>query len=371
MGRLSLVIADTDEAYVESIVDYLMINHSQRFQVSSFTKREFLYEFLSGNTKKIDILLISNDLFSESLPKENITSIVLLVAGKLPQEIEGTSSVSKYQHGDKLVGNIVSIFSEKTENPVVKAQGDKKTKVIAVYSPTGGSGKTTIAVCSSIQCARRGLGVFYLNLENLQSTPLFFNCSSDQNLSGILYFLKEKNKNLHLRIEGSRLVDAEHDVHYFSPPESIFDMEEAEPQELKTLIDELRTMSQYDIVFVDMSSDLNSRNIALLEACDEIILVLSQDAVSEVKADVFIKQLNIINHRKELNLSDKMTVVLNRYNSHMALEVETVSINGKSISGYIPLVPGMTAIKGSAQFVDINSEFGRSIQDIINRYIYL
>ena len=42
----------------------------------------------------------------------------------------------------------------------------------------------------------------------------------------------------------------------------------------------------------------------------------------------------------------------------MALEVETVAINGEYISVYIPEVPGMASIKGTAQLVDLRGNLG-------------
>jgi len=37
----------------------------------------------------------------------------------------------------------------------------------------------------------------------------------------------------------------------------------------------------------------------------------------------------------------------------MALEVDTVCIDGEVVSVYLPFVPGMTAVKGIAQMADI------------------
>jgi len=47
MRRLNLVIADTDEGYVRNVVNHLMTNYLDKLRVSSFTRRELLYDFLS------------------------------------------------------------------------------------------------------------------------------------------------------------------------------------------------------------------------------------------------------------------------------------------------------------------------------------
>jgi len=90
--------------------------------------------------------------------------------------------------------------------------------VVAIYSPIGGSGKTTVAVNSAVHCAKKGLEVFYLNLENFQSTPLYFNCKKERNLSELLRCLKQ-GRNVAAKIRQIKQKDADYGVHYFVPPE--------------------------------------------------------------------------------------------------------------------------------------------------------
>ena len=379
MGKLNLVVADTDEAYVENIVNYFMTNHSQRFQISSFTKHEFLYDFLS-ELREIDVLLVSPEMYTESLPKEGIIEIFILTSGELPEKCKGLNHIDKNQIGDGFVKEIADKYPEDEDNaieePIVEepvsveqAIKDRKTKVVAIYSPLGGVGKTTIAVSSWIYCGKKGLNVFYLNFESFQSTPLFFNCKNEKSYSKILEYVKDKRDDLHRMIEASKQVDTDHNVYYLSPPESILDILEAEPKDFRRLINEFKSMGMYDIVIVDMSSELSDRNIALLEACDQVVLVLAQDAISNIKAESFSQQLEALLKRKGLDFTGKLTLVLNKYNFHMALEVETVDINEEFISIYIPVVPGMTAIKGNAQLVDLQGEFGASIQELMDKII--
>jgi len=368
MKRLKLIIADTDETYVESIAEYMMLNYSQKIQVSSFTDKQCLIEYLSDEGNKIDVLLIESSMYSDEIPTENTANVILLVAEKSDSDAGDFYTISKFQQGDKILSDIFNIFAQKDDNGDVSIAGEKKTKLVAVYSPIGGAGKTTVATSCAIQCAQKGLGVFYLNLEDFQSTPLFCDCKGDNNLSNILYYLKDNSKNLQMRIEGLKLYDSEYNLHYFCPPESLLDLQDSKPEELKTLLDEFRSMGQYDIVFVDMSSSFDDRNIAVLDACDEILLVLPQDAVSDIKIELFSNEMHILKERKGLDLSDKINMVLNKYNAYMALEVDTAEVCGKSIEYYIPVVPGMMAVKGNNRLMDLEGEFTESVEELIQRY---
>ncbi|GAE90036.1 AAA family ATPase [Acetivibrio straminisolvens] len=376
MRRLNLVIADTDEVYVRNMVDYLMTNYLQRLRVSSFTRQELLYDFLSG-LNKIDVLLISPDMYSEAMPKESYEKVFLLTQGE-PSVRGDIDCVNKHQVGEEFINKIIDMFSdgeneeEKKEDAVILEEPSRnvETKVIAIYSPIGGAGKTTIAVNSAVYCAKKGLKVFYLNLETFQSTPLYFNCKSEKNLSELLRCLKQ-GENIGMKIREIRQIDPDYDVHYFVPPENIIDLKDTGSGEIKALIDAFRAMRYYDIVILDMSSELNDRNIALLDSSDEVVMVLAQDAISNVKAEFTSEQLEKYLAQYGLNLSGKLIVALNKYNFHMALEVDTVCIDGEAVSVYLSFVPGMTAVKGIAQMADIQGDFGAGIEELMDKYIKL
>ena len=183
MEKLNLVIADTNTGYVESTVNYFMTNYFRRFQISSFTEWDFLYDFLSG-PRNVDILLISPQMYKEALPKDNIGEVIILTSGQLPNELDGLRSIDRNLVDYDFVTDILERYSRESPDIDTGIHAVKKqTKVIAVYSPLGGVGKTTISVSMSIRCGENGLKAFYLNLEPFQSTSLFFNCKSGENFS--------------------------------------------------------------------------------------------------------------------------------------------------------------------------------------------
>ncbi|TYQ16065.1 UNVERIFIED_CONTAM: Mrp family chromosome partitioning ATPase [Acetivibrio alkalicellulosi] len=352
MGRITLVIADTDEEYVERIVNYLMSEHSHKFQVNSFTKQEILINYLNDTTKKVDVLLISPSMMSNSIPENKAEVIILLTSGNIASNSKDYECVNKYQHAERFVSNILDIFSEKNSNEIYLASGSKQAKVIAVYSPVGGVGKTTVAVSASIQYALKGFSVFYLNLESIQSTPLFFNCDSVQNLSKVLFYLKENNKNPGIKIEGAKLIDEETNIHYFTPPDSALEMEEITGEELKRLISHLKMSGCYDFIFVDMSSNFDHENISILECCNEVLLVFSQDRLSEIKASLLNKEFKILNAKNSLDITNKAKVVVNKWDGQSDFKIE--SLNMGEYMCKIPIFPQPFDIKELAGLFSIN-----------------
>lgn len=335
LSRLNLIIADTDTAYMESMANYIISNYSKRFQVSSFTKEDYLNQFLEGSNIRVDILLISPELYSRYIQKIEISTVILLTDGRFSEEVEGCHAVNKYQNADKLVTNIIKFYAEDNRDIVFIPEGENNTKVVAFFSPAGGTGKTTVAINFTKQLAEQDIPVFYLNLENIPSTSGYFNVSDENSLSNMLFYIKEKNKNLGLRIEAQRSID-ESQVHFFPPQESLLEMDEMLPEELALLLNQLKLLNQYEYVAVDMSSCLNKQTAALLKECDSIVLVLNQDKANYIKMKIFEKELQRLSERNNINLVDKVELVLNKYFQNSINEFENYSIGEKQISVYLP-----------------------------------
>ncbi len=342
MWRIKLVIADTDETYLENLVNFFMRSHSGRFQVNSFTKQEYLYKFLQEEEPRADILLVSPDLFTAPIPENRVKTVILLTGGRIPSELGHLESVGKYQHGDRLVAGILRIYSESNKEEVFLSDGGKPTRLIAVYSPSGGTGKTTIAVNLCMQCISRGLSSFYLNLESIPSTSSFFTSKNEQNLSHMLFYIKEKNKNLGLRVEALKSIDAT-GVHYFEPQDRLAEVEDMSAEELNVLLGQMKKLNQYDAVVVDMSSSFSRQNLGILKFCDFIVFVLDPALASYTRARVLEKELDILAEKENVHIRDKIIPIFNKYSPDSFYEAEGLALTDMHTSVKLPVVGGIKA----------------------------
>ena len=349
MARLNLIIADKDTAYLESLVSFLMDKHPQKFKISFFTNETMLVDFFLKNNEKPALLLITPELydylrtncsnFNDFGEKTETPIVVILCGSDISNITNGCNVIFKYQHGDKIASDLIHIY----ENVYCKnscneidftlqtkqmkdLHGLNKTWIVAVYSPAGGTGKTTIAVNLCIQCARLGMKVFYLNLENINSDSCFFENNINRydlqtNISNIIFASKEKDKNLKTKIEAAKLIDPIYNINYFPPPESAFEMEEVEPEDIKFLLNGLKSAGNYDITIVDMDSFLCKRNFAVMEECDDIILVYKPAPVSRQKLLCFNKELGIYEQKNRVNLQSKLIMVVNEYDENVTDEI--------------------------------------------------
>lgn len=349
MSKINLVIADEDKGYNESIARYFIDKHPHKFQVSSFTNPNILFQFLLKTIMQVDIMLITPEFYRKTNlklieipeindsrydrtePIERDTNIsgskrpvLIFLTGTKTQPIplsyetaEDGDNIYKYQHGDKIISSIMHIYEKYYKNSEFAMDNQNGTKLISVYSSIGGAGKTTVAVNACINCAREGMKVFYINLEDINSTFCFFEPDYNpivcDNFSHIIFSIKEKDKNLAAKIEGIKYSNNIYDIHYLPPPNSALEMEELLPEEVKHLLKNIVNSGYYDIVFVDLSSALSLRNIAIMEESNEIIFVYIPGSISKFKTIKFFKEIELYQKRKEIDLLSKIAIVGNKF----------------------------------------------------------
>lgn len=365
MYELRLVIADKDQVYIDSVIDFIYSRHKNKFHIKSFTNEKFLYEHID-KTDRIDILLITPSFYKESIDLKKVIVPIVLSTGILPKEIKSFEIMSKYQTGENLVNNILNIFSERSSFEIRTEEGFKNTKIITFFSPSGGTGVSTLAMATAIQCAKKHMDIFYLNLERFSSLPAIFNSvENGQSLSNVLFFLKENSKNLSLKIKTSKLTDDVTGVHYFLPPESSFDIEDISIDEIKRLIDEMEDMACYDVIVIDISSELSDINISLLQRSDYIYYILAYDKISKLKFEGMIKAFEILNKRKGLDFINKGEVILNKCTSLNLENLNNITLGEKGVFANIPYINGMETFNVQHLTVVENP-----INEIVDKIIY-
>lgn len=301
-----------DDRYAKGLSDYINCNYSTAFQASCFTKPEALEDYLQKK-QQADVLMISPDFYDISIKYPGIKLKLLLTDGAVSGGYPGFQLLNKFNTGERLLSDIVYLYSKLNPDEHRFTPYSKDTRLIAVYSAAGGAGKTTIATALSAVCSSMGLQIFYLNLESFQSTGAFFATKSKRTLSYIFYYLKERSMNLSFRMQGIKSTDEVYGVQYFNPPDSPLEYDELTVDELELLLNGIREMNVYSYVFIDMSSSFDSKNCKILELCDRIVLVNLQEHIAMHKCRKFMDELVKLDGKEKGNISDKLITVINRY----------------------------------------------------------
>lgn len=335
MKKLHFIMADTNVAYMEAVSAYTRgADQAAKFDLKLFSTKEGLLQYLDSGPH-CDILLISPHLLSDEIPEEKIRSVISLEDDQISSVETGLPAVFKYQPLNQLFSEILSIYYDqhgKMEDFQFKTSG---TKVISVFSAAGGTGKTTLAVNLSKQLALQDNKVFYLNLELLHSTPLFFSSSEQRHSSQILYYVKANQEQLVSKIESLKKYDAYAQVNFFDFPVNGEEMMGITEEEAESLISGIMEAESPDYLIIDLDSLLHGRVIASLSRSDRICWVLGNDLQSFHKSSAFLENRNALLGERA-NVLDKTTFILNKYTGSLSTEFERYDL---PIKHYLPYIP--------------------------------
>ncbi|MCL2159193.1 MAG: hypothetical protein FWH48_07290, partial [Oscillospiraceae bacterium] len=233
---------------------------------------------------KFDIALIEPDFWSP----ENIgpdTLVMLLVEdgdGTSPPEIK---KICKYQRISAIVEDMLGEYSAKGKMP--QRANSHMAHIVAVWSPAGGAGKTTVALAYAANRAAADKRATYLNLENFASTPAYFQ-GGGTSISKVFEKLENSGG---IFISAMRQTDASSQISYFCAPENYDDMNILSGVDLETLI--LACAADTDELVVDLSSQCDERTAKIFELADKILLVCEPSSAAQAKLGQFAGQHDV------------------------------------------------------------------------------
>lgn len=335
MGIISLVIADCDRLYSKKLADYIVNNHTATFEVKCCSTPETLNSWLSGADHPVDILLVDEGL-SSLLGKKIMPETTLLLSEN--REKAGSNSIFKYRRASALVSEVIRSYTEKNKNCRLPAANGRSTKVTTICSPSGGSGKSTFAVCLGMQCAQRGMSALYLSLEGTPSTSCFFPDNSEFNMSNIIYALRDDCVSLDAATEAASNESRINGLYFISQTDNVEDLRELSPKDLERLISTLIERGKYDLILLDTESGMNPLSLKAMESSHVVFAILGGGPVAEEKNRAWEKEINLYSISGGAEILRKTVPVASRSRGEREPTVSQLFC-GKSAVELLPFYP--------------------------------
>lgn len=311
------MIADTDEFYLKQLTRYMITHFGHQFRINQFTKKDFFEAFLEKDENAYDLVLMSPEFYEEGMHFGYNKLYCILSDGTFKHKNDNFHILDKYKPAREIVQTLLMLYSEQFQIDL-NMEKDKHTQVIAVYSPQSGSGKTSLSMAMCQWLKRAGKSVLYLNLEENASTGLFFDTAGEKDLSHILFYLKAKIENIHTKIKAIKKDDFETGVEYFIPPKSNLELEEVTASEYCALIQCLKKMSAWDVIFIDLSSGFNHKILSMFLEADQILWPLFSSPFLTVKVEGVLKDFEILLEREGIDLRQRCILVENQIHAPQA-----------------------------------------------------
>lgn len=310
--RIKVVILDQDENYKNRLISNFQIKYADKLELYSFSVNEHLTENLKAS--KADIILLDDELgiSAKEISKEQI--VVYLSKTMDIEELEGIPAICKFQKIEMIYKQILGIYAENVSNMKLKS-GNTSGRILLFISAQGGSGASSVAASYVLRSANRGRKVFYLNLELLGCTDLYFFGDGIMSFSDIIYALKSKKSNLGIKMECAFKTDRS-GVDFFDTCKNAYDMAELKDEEIKDLLKGISQIREYEDIVIDLSGGIDKRTVMLMKDCaDKIVCVNDGSRTGNSKFERLCEILGILEKRLDTEILKKVVLLYNRYSN--------------------------------------------------------
>ncbi|BCN32355.1 AAA family ATPase [Anaeromicropila herbilytica] len=297
MGKLTIALIDMDESYIMPLEIKFLQGLGDNLDLIEITNVEFLETFLNM-PQNIDILIIDEKIYSNSFERLNIGKVFFLT--------EERNNISNNLSKNKIFKytSVTEIYNQVIDNELednwswIKERRD--TKVVMVYSPIGGCGKTVLSLglCSSL--AKMNKRVLYIDTGTVQSFFGFF--KEYQFLSSnIVKHIFAKNEDI--QQNWNNAIGTE-EFDYLLPIKQSIATYNIKMEQYKNMIEKLKEESLYDYIILDTSTEFTTEKTGLMGYCDKIILITGQDSISQNKMNSFLENIDYTDNERFIFVSN-------------------------------------------------------------------
>jgi cellulose biosynthesis protein BcsQ len=360
MNKLQLILVDSDKEFVSMVTDYIQTSeYALKYVIKSFTQKSSLETYLTLS-KEDHILLINRNLLGIDLELNNVTCVILLSEIVPTTEHEMYQLVYKYQPLNLLFSQVMGVYLEKfSDLSFIQSGKNQKTQVISIYSASGRSGKTVVALNLAQQLVLQEKKVLLISLETISSLSVLLKLESGQQFSQILYYLRSDVSKLASKLQSLKSYHAELGIEYINPILNIREMNEISKSDIQSLIEALTTTEEYDFILIDLESSMHARVIGSMESSDRIFWIVQDDIQSLHKTQVMFTEYIALSETNERR-RDASIFILNR---EIGAMINRFNVEGASIQESLPYVPQWKSVSSGEQLLS-SLEFKQSVQKL-------
>lgn len=334
--KIKIAILEKDRGYLTRIVSAFGVKYADKLEIYSFTDVDVAITAVKNS--RIDVLLASDafDIDFTSIP--NRCAFAYLVDSAGIDMLNEQRAICKFQKADQIYKQILSAYAEKATNVMGFTPGTDKGSVIVFASSAGGVGTSTVAASCALHYAKAGNKVLYLNLETFGSADLYFTGDGVYDLSDLIFALKSKKSNLHLKLESCVKRDPR-GVDFFSQPKIVLDRLELSEDEITRLLQEVKLGGEYDYIILDMDFSLQRKTLDIYRKAQTVVMVSDGSPAGNLKVKRAYEALATIEANADVPLTARMGVIYNRFSSKRGATAEIESLR---MIGGVPVYTGGT-----------------------------
>jgi len=299
MNRPLILLVDTDANYLIPLEEKITEELFGQVDLEVITDRTYFNSYFS-TPRKIDTLIISEDLFSQELLRHNIENIFVLSEemDESKKESDSVSKIFKYSSTKEILNQVLY----KSRDILNVQSTHKETQVIVVSSAIGGVGKTVCSMALASSLAKNHKRVFFLSTDNMQGFSYYLE-NKDTLPTSICRSFAENDEVLYKAV----MPYIRNEIFSYLPPFSRNIMSLGLDNGIyPRLIKALKEAKEYDYIIVDSSISFDEFGAKLLNTADKVLVLVLQDSFSTYKTQYLVQNIDCRN-------SDKFIFVCNKF----------------------------------------------------------
>lgn len=305
MEKAKVILVDTDEMYLMPLERRFIDEFEAGTDIGVITDMEYLKEFFS-EPQSMDVLVIDEKAYNQDMQRHTIGNIFIL-AEKAEQGSQEKGSnlsyISKYT-------SVMEICREVLDNMSTDISGGagakETTRVIMVYSPVGGIGKTTVSIGLSGALAQKHKKVLFMGTDTLQTFGIF-NQGNALLGSGAEKAFLSHGDNIYEEVRASIYRDGFSILPQFMSSLSSLSITGSD---YLHLIEKIKAAGDYDYILIDSGSEFTEHTSKLMGKADYKLILTGQDQISAYK-------LSCLLHNIDCSDTNRYVFACNKYRSDL------------------------------------------------------
>ncbi len=303
----SILAAALDENYLMNLVTKMFHELDDNIEITIITNYEYLLDYINNGYSMEQILIISSDMFFNTISYSSFESVVVLSDGEDQTGVyEKYIYINKFMNVDSMYD---SIINQTSLREISEKLFTKETSIVAVYSPVGGSGKTTFAYGLCYAFAKAYKKALYVSVDSLQSfgylfkEPQVIDLDVEKKISGqdeyIANAIKKNIQNMGFD---------------FIPPLrlSMYALG-ISIKNYAYMINEIKASNEYDFIVIDVPSDFNSEIASIIGKADKVITISTQDIAASYKTRKMLDNMDVSDSKKFLFICNKYQQLMENF----------------------------------------------------------
>ena len=336
MARPRIIIADTDHSYIVPLQHKFIEEYFEKIDLEIITEKSFFAQLFSA-PQKIDMLIVSEDLFATELLRHTIGNVFVMT-----EQPADSLSVEPNVHHIYKYTSIKEIFSVISGKGYVtldaSADRHKESEIITVYSAAGGVGKTTIALGICATLSKNYKKVLYINAARLQAFQTLLSNSASIGATDVYAKLSIGKENIYPDIKHAVRNEG---FSYFPPFRASLMSLGIDYSIYEKIAVSAQKSGEYDYVVIDADAVFDEDKARFIDISNRVIIVTRQSKASAYATQNLIANINGVSN-------DKFVFVCNDFDKDSSNELITPDvINTVNVADYVGHLSNYDQLKAS------------------------